>query len=643
MNTLLSLGNSARSNCDLSTDTLTTLSFFKAQPVWIQETMPNGNYSVDFLSQCRCLAIAKPMFADMWINFRTFFVPYRQVFPNWNDFIADTPNKNKKVKNVPCVSQWDFMCAFIGLNSGNWFARSTQIASGDTTKYDFVIPHYTDSSKTTIDYLRGFVFTSVGRRAMNVLRGLGYILPFGALYDFGTYFVENWGNYTYIPDTERQKLGLVSLLPLMCYVKITSDWFVLPSYSDRINTLNAWLDTTANYGYHLQSQSVTVATILSLCLDMHYSDDFFVNAWDSPVSPNPQSGFEDNIYMRDITNNASESNANSVSYVANYSVGTGVYKPNNGTPYIGSGTDGGATNGAKNVSQYILNALQKLSSYSRRNQLSGYRAVDRILARFGVKLDNDKTNRCYKLHHAKMRIGVEAVVSQTNNYDSNGSRLGDLAGKGEGGERSHLSFHADEHGFLITVAYIVPYIKYFQGIRPHTQRIGRLDFYIPEFDALGCETIPSSALFNECANAAGYVGLPTDKDFGDDVFGFCPRYGTFKTNPYALVNGDFAFKSRNVSMNQWHLFRDIMPFIDANSMTLKHNQAFTYGSFDASEYARMFQMTNDEFDGFILGMHIGVKASLPVKPLYDDDILNSDPDSEHSRKIDIQVGGSYLS
>lgn len=639
MNTLLSIGNSARSNCDLSTDTLTTLSFFKAQPVWIQETMPNGNYSVNFLSQCRCLAIAKPMFADMWINFRTFFVPYRQVFPNWNDFISDTPNKNKRVKNIPCVSQWDMMCSFIGLNSGNWFALSTQIAAGDTTKYDFVVPHYTDVNKTTVDYLRGFVFTSVGRRAMNVLRGLGYILPFGALWDYGTYFVENWGNYTMMPDVERQKLGIVSLLPLMCYVKITSDWFVLPSYSDRINTLNAWLDTTANYGYHLMSQSVSAATVLSLCLDMHYSDDFFVNAWDSPVSPNAQSGLTENMSFVDNTVNASL--ADSKSRVdASYGSNISQYNDTQGTPILRSN---GSSSQPVNVSQYILNALQKLSSYSRRNQLSGFRAVDRILARFGVKLDNDKSNRCYKLHHAKMRIAIDAVMSNSNTYDANGSKLGDYAGQGQGGESSHLTFHADEHGFLITVAYVVPYIKYFQGIRPHTQRINRTDFYIPEFDALGCEAIPSSTLFNECANAAGYSGIPTDKDFGDDIFGFCPRYGNFKTNPYALVNGDFAFKSRNVSMNQWHLFRDLMPFIDANNLTLKHNQSFTYGSFDASEYARMFQLTNDEYDGFILGMHIGCKASLPVKPLYDDDILNSDPDAEHSRKIDMQVGGSYLS
>lgn len=638
MNTLLSLGNSARSNCDLSTDTLTTLSFFKAQPVWIQETMPNGNYSVDFLSQCRCLAIAKPMFADMWINFRTFFVPYRQVFPNWNDFIADTPNKNKKVKNIPCVSQWDLMCSLFESGGSSWLAKSTKIIDGDTSKYDFVIPHYTDINKTQVDYLRGFIFTSVGRRAMNVLRGLGYILPFGALWDYGTYFVENWGNYTLMSDSERQKLGTVSLLPLMCYVKITSDWFVLPSYSDRINTLNAWLDTTANYGYHLMSQLVSAGTVLAMCLDMHYSDDFFVNAWDSPVGPNLQSGLTEDMSFVDITNSSSNPSYRSIVNTDN-SGGASQYKPTNGTPFLHS--EGSTSNNS--VTQYILNALQKLSSYSRRNQLSGFRAVDRILSRFGVKLDNDKSNRCYKLHHAKMRIGIDAVVSQTNNYDSAGSRLGDLAGKGQGGESSHLSFHADEHGFLITIAYVVPYIKYFQGIRPHTTRINRTDFYIPEFDALGCEAIPSRTLFNETANSQGYDALPTDKFFGDDVFGFAPRYANFKCNPYALVNGDFAFKSRNVSMNQWHLFRDLLPFIESQNYNLKHNQAFTYGSFDASEYARMFQMTNDEYDGFILGMHIGCKASLPVKPLYDDDILNSDPDSEHSRKIDMQVGGSYLS
>ena len=91
------------------------------------------------------------------------------------------------------------------------------------------------------------------------------------------------------------------------------------------------------------------------------------------------------------------------------------------------------------------------------------------------------------------------------------------------------------------------------------------------------------------------------------------------------------------------MFRKINNNVLGTSYAWKHNQRFTEGSVDADNYNRIFQVSDGENDGFILGFHFNVDAQLPMKPLYDDYILNSDPDSEHARGISMQVGGTRLS
>ena len=511
-------------------------------------------------------------------------------------------------------------------------ATREAITSGTNIAYDFVIRDDTEQNGVT----SGFVFTKKGRRINDILKGFGYNLP--------------WG-YTYIPSqpdsiygNTNTKLGDVNVMSLLAYGKIVSDWFTLPAYQDKINTIQAAINTISTLNQTEANILTNLKLIFSLCIDLHYSDDIFVSAWDTPNSPNDVAGSQ-NIKIVDQAVNATGDQYKS-RVDSNYANNLSSFADTQGTPVLRSN---GQSYAPSNVSQYILNALQKLSSFMRRNQIVGYRPLDRYLVRYGKKLSSEQLLRSIVLGEADFKIFVDEVMSLSdtvNPNDASGQSLGDYAGKGVGRAKGHVHFEADEFGVLVTVCYIIPYVKYFQGLNPANRRIGLMDYFQPEFDGLGCEAIPSNTVVNTCLNSTGANASAVTRDVypnAEYVFGYAPRGYSYKTNPYATVSGDFALNSRNVGYEQWHLFRKIDNNILGTTYAWQHNQRFTEGSSDADNYNRIFQVSDGENDGFILGFHFNVDAQLPMKPLYDDYILNSDPDSEHSRGISMQVGGTRLS
>lgn len=630
MNTEVSLAASSYMKADLSTDTLTTMNFFTMKPVYFKEVVPGEKVDIDMFANMRMLALNKPMFGNLQCKTRTFFVPYRLVFSHWNAFITDSREANTKFTHVPSVSVYGLIHS---LAYDSTIAMKEDITGNTDIAYDFVIRDDTEASGVT----SGFVFTKKGRRINDILKGFGYNLPWGY-----TYIPSQTGSLYYDTNT---KLGNVNIMSLLAYGKIVSDWFTIPSYQDKINTIVAAINTIGTPSITESIILTNLKLILSLCVDLHYSDDIFVSAWDNPVSPNDAAGLQ-GIEFKDITNNALADNNRTRVLASTPSTTASNYSPTNGTPILRSE---GSSLAPSNVSQYILNALQKLSSFLRRNQIVGYRPLDRYLARYGKKLSSEQLLRSIVLGEADFKIYVDEVMSLSdtvNPTEASGQSLGDYAGKGVGQAKGHVHFESDEFGVLVTVCYIIPYVKYFQGLNPANRRISMLDYFQPEFDGLGCEAIPSNTVTNDsinstCAHALGVARTQYPNE--DYVFGYAPRGYSYKTNPYATVSGDFALNSRNVGYEQWHLFRKINNSVLGTSYAWKHNQRFTEGSSDADNYNRIFQVSDGENDGFILGFHFNVDAQLPMKPLYDDYILNSDPDSEHARKISMQVGGTRLS
>lgn len=605
---------------DLSTDSLVTLDFFRMVPLHVQPVMPKAKYRVKYGTEIRVAPLVKPMFGNMQATYRSYFVPYRVIFENWNAFITDSVENNVKVSKVPHFDVGAFLLEF----REDATICTNEIAAVDAAgefkvRYDFV---YSDYSRPAGSQLRGCVFTEKGRRIYQILVGLGYNFPFAMAVDSGG-------------GTEN--IGQLSLLPLMAFAKVICDFYCMPSYSDKINTIQAALNTLSARWSTTQSWSGDFSLLSNLIVDLHYSDDLFVSAWDSPVSPNSSAGSDD-YQIVDVSVNATSGNYVSRVDANSPSPTPSANLPTNGTPHIRAN---GSNLYPANLSQYILNSLQKLSSFLRRNQLAGYRPLDRFLLRYGVKLESEKLKRSVFVNMQKVPINISTVMSNTDTYQQGGQSLGDYAGVAFGKGGSGYSWQSDEFGILIDCAYIMPYVKYFEGVQSQTMQVSRLQFFQPEFDGLGCEAIPAKQLYFSSVNRYSHSEVVPFNEFPrqEETFGFAPRYYGEKTRPWAVVSGDFRCNSRNVGYEQWHLFR-FVPTKVLSGVNWKHDQFFTQGSVDSKQYHRCFQITDGMNDPFTVGVHYEVDASLPARQLFDDLILDSDPDAEHQREININVGGS---
>lgn len=605
---------------DLSTDSLVTLDFFRMVPLHVQPVMPKAKYNVKYGSEIRVAPLVKPMFGNMQATYRSYFVPYRVIFEHWNAFITDSVENNIKVNFVPRFDVASFLCDF--RVDATICTNEIAAVNGDgefTVRYDFVYPDY---SRSAGSQLRGCVFTEKGRRIYQILLGLGYNLPLAAA-------VESYGDV--------EDLDTLSLLPLMAYAKIICDYFCMPAYSDKINSIQAAINTLSTQWASVQNWTGNFRLLCDLIVDLHYSDDLFVSAWDNPVAPNMR-GASGDYQIVDLTVNASSGNYVSRVDATSPSSTPSANLPTNGTPHLRAN---GTNLYPANISQYILNSLQKLSSFLRRNQLAGYRPLDRFLLRYGVKLESEKLKRSVFVNMQRVPINIQTVVSNSDTYQQGGQSLADYAAVAFGKGGSGYTWQSDEFGILIDCAYIMPYVKYFEGVQPQCMQQTRLQFFQPEFDGLGSEAIPAKQLFFSSVNRYSHSQVVPFNEFPmkNETFGFAPRYYGEKTRPWAVVSGDFRCNSRNVGYEQWHLFRFI-PTSVLSGVNWKHDQFFTQGSLDAKQYHRCFQITDGMNDPFTIGVHYDVKASEPARPLFDDLILDSDPDAEHQHEININVGGS---
>lgn len=635
------------------TKTLTTSTFFRLKPVYVKEVVPGETVNMNISSLTRLGSLQKPMYGDVKLQLRSFFVPMRLVFPSWNEFIVNTDGNNSPYTHVPTFSHVEFMKALLGVDTfttstridvtnkqmtnGFLFVEKMQWSGGIHYDFSGYYLNRDSSSGTTLDgegHL-GFVFTPMGRRFYDILLGLGYNFNFG----ISPMYADDLEDTTILDE-------VYSAMPLLCYAKLFCDWFTNSQYGSTINTLQATINTIHTRGYMVASDFVTLANLITY---VTYDRDLFVSAFDNPSSPNDSHGTLDDIVFTDLSYDdvrASEEQdfpANQVgtSYTESSSSG--------GTPILGRN---GYVNDAptSGITQYALNALRSLTNYVRRNQIAGVRALDRYYARYGVQLSSEKLLRSQQLASWDIPFDVAEVMSTADTLSgAQGLNLGDYAGKGIGGANGlNLHYNSDgEFGFLIITADILPFVRYYQGLQPHCSHIYVSEFWQPEFDGLGVDVVPQKQLYNDCQHAYS-TGINPDDNPQDHVdklhpngqFGFLPRYYDKKSQPYAILSGSFHLGSRNTGLDAWHLLRKInTEYMETTKW--QHSENFTNATADGEQYNRIFQDTDADLDGFISVFNFNVTSYKPIMRMFDNWVLEED-DAEHHGKASISVGGTSI-
>lgn len=571
-----------RSSNDYSCDHVTTANFMQFNVAFSRELVPTQSVNIEHNTFARLQPLPVPTFGRARIQNRAFFVPFRTVFPAFNDFITDSRHSTSYgdsyiYNSVPTISSRVLTDIFCGITENYYPHYGLLGGSTASSRPDYITK---DGVKIQL--------SQFGRYCMKMLNSLGYSVLFE--------------NFDRTLDDDDQYYE-ISALPLLCVAKVYADWYYPSMYTS--NPLYAKVDEIFN-----RDNGNTTITLDDLYLlfdflrKVNYDSDYFTSAWENPVSPNNDS--QSRIDIPDITASMhnSQTRTDTTLNVTNSS-------NSDKTPSIVANNSSATLAGAniQHITQYAVDALKSLTDYLKRHQLVGGRTLDRYLSRFGVKLSDEILKRSQYVGTIEDNIQFGDVMS---NADTEGAALGQYAGKGIGyGSGTYTYKNDKEYGMFIVISSIVPKIGYYQGIDRNNLHITRLDYWTPEFDQLGVQALSKAELFipegsNDLLSEVG------NQDYLQQVFGFVPRYAEYKL-PQDRLSGDFRFYSINEGMESWHTMRTINP---ESISDLVVSEQFISGD-DSSQYNRIFNNTDDTYDKFVVIHTFKISSSTPFASYWD--------------------------
>lgn len=488
---------------DLSCDHISTANFMQYNVAYSKEMVPGEKIEINMETFTRLEPMPVPTFGRARINNRAFFVPFRTIFPGWNDFITDSPHVmggdlgNGQITQVPVITNASFVSFYKAYSS-----LKTEVDESDAIAnsrlYDIVV---NDNGVT-----KYWKLGSKGRQMLKIFESLGYKI----IWD----------------TTARMNY---SALPLLALGKVYTDWYYNTQYIGTEASINI-----EKYFKGDSSLSPTISdryliSLMQVIDYVNYDSDYFVSAWDNPVAP--ANNTYSSLSMSDVTLSSQS---------------TAVETTSNGTP----------ASRPNILTQYAIDALKGLTDYMKRHQLAGARALDRYLARFGITLTAEKLNRSIYIGTANEDIKFGDIMSTA---DTEGAALGNYAGKGIGYQTADFNFSTDEYGILIIVSTIQPKAGYYQGVNRNVLHTHRTDFWTPEFDNLGCQAISKAELF-----VPQHTTIANITNLSNGVFGWTPRYAEYKIGR-DNITGDFRYNSMNVGQEAWHTMREV-DYTDADNI-----------------------------------------------------------------------------
>lgn len=598
--TSISVASNKRSNFSLDSVHVTTGNFMEFSVAKCMELVPNQSVKISHSIFSRLEPLSVPTFGRANIHSRAYFVPFRTLWPAWNDFITDTPHAFDSGNSIPTSAPYILNSVLIGALMDPEYSSTNGATS---VNCDF---SYTLTSQAGGVVTRYYRFTPKGRVVYKILRSLGYAPEF-------------------IPTTNDRRH---SALPLLAVAKVYCDWYFPSEYTQ--NSIYEYINNIFTYnGVDNPFNQQKLFDIFDLITTVCYSPDIFTSAWDKPSGPNY--GASSSVYLKDINNGAFVSGQTTVQYDP-----TVLNGMESNAPVLRGGLEGNLGS-VSSLSQFALTALRSLSDYMKRHQIVGSRALDRYLARFGVKLSSEKLNRSIFIANHEQPIDFGDVTSFS---DTDGASLGSYAGKGLSyGNNFQFDYSTDEYGMLIIVSSIVPITSYFEGAHRYTKHLSRLDFYTPEFDALGVQAIGVDELYVPADSRrmwSNNTPTTTIPNYDDYVFGFIPRYAEYKIG-YDVLSGDYSLNSRNAGKDSWTLFRSLDGYSSTGLKGIVHDVNFVRG-LDSNQFNRIFQLTDeDSGDKFNIIHSFNIQTSFPGKKLWDTYEFENEDKSQH---VTVDVGGS---
>lgn len=190
------------------------------------------------------------------------------------------------------------------------------------------------------------------------------------------------------------------------------------------------------------------------------------------------------------------------------------------------------------ISRVGLQLLTRLSKFVNTNTVIGRNVNAFLKAHFGAIGTSENSQYCGS-SDVPINLGDVIVTANTEL-----SQPGDFSGVGFGSGDYNFSYKANEFGYFIVLASIIPVSNYVQGEHYDNSITERFEFPSPEFDALGYDYLDSREIVPvPMALPYGFVRTSesTEKPVSTN-FGYSPRYTGYKVHP-SVYSGSFQIRS----------------------------------------------------------------------------------------------------
>lgn len=619
-------GRQGQSSRPLSSDHITTLDFNVVKPVGIYEMIPGDTIHITPEMWMRTQALACPTFGKVDIITRAFFVPHRLVMSHFLDFWRQqsyrTDNDNLSFAPSDCFMynmhslSTKFVQRFSTASTRSDFETHKVEPSvrGTSSPYDFYFglvlvegispssaSDYSDFTIQTGPSLFQYRFNPLGKRVYDLFVSMGYRFQF-----FGT----SSGSHTTHNQGEHGNEYVVSLLPVLSWLKIFQDWYCPSEFRDIFN-----VDVIKNKTFIDNSDVDDILDMLTFACYIFYNDDMFSLCEKAPFA---KRSYTDQVLQQIFSQPKGDTNdyiswENSfkvavdrkyggiLSEFGKFSGDANTYMTLDGKPFIGSPTSASSAQNVKSygstnpsdfsasfnniVSAWSVRAVVKAATWLQRNNLLPSRANDYLRAKFGVSPSSERLDIAEYIGSASKPLQISDVVST----EATDNKLGELGGKGTAYSIDKLSYHADEFGYFFVSVEVRPRVDYGQGVDPLVLRTKAEDFYQQELDGLGFTPVPTQCVVGGPITGLQPWNLGDTYNLGNienRIFGYLPKYWSYKIK-HGNLSGDFGIPN-NIDIQSFHLMR----YVGGSTLNqyVQNSLSFRYPglSFYDNQFARIF-------------------------------------------------------
>lgn len=501
-----------------------TLSFDMGQliPIYTENVVPGDKFKVSSEVLLRFAPLVAPVMSRMNCYVHYFFVPWRLVWDDWEDFItggADGlsdpafPNYGFSKTQLPVGSLGDYL----GYNFSSDFIAGAQpdFSLLPFRAYQFIYNEYYRDQNLTNPVQ--FSKSSKGSSQEEFIEGTDYNNWLDALTALTTLRSRAWEKDYFTSALPWVQRGVASQLPIS--IDTSNLEFSIPANNNIFRTAGTPLNYAVADGYDTQT---------------------WPDATDIEVIGNGNIRTKDEGDRLNITTDISilqdTERYRAHKHFANKSDvlnGIKIVENNQGVTIIPP------TINELRLAEHIQQWLEK-------NARGGARYIEQILSHFGVRVPDYRLDRPCYLGGGKSPVAVSEVL-QTSSTDAT-SPQGNMAGHGVSlGNQNKFNYTFPEHGYVIGIMSVLPHTQYQDGISRHLTKSDKFDFYYPEFAHLGEQDIYYYEVYND-----GSVKSKT-------TFGYQERYAEYKYRS-GEVHGDFK-----TSLDSWHTGRKFSSMPDLNT------------------------------------------------------------------------------